>query len=95
MERLMKITRGGQITLPAPLRKALGIEIGDYVEVRQEDNRLVLSPKHVIDKEQAYFWTEDWQDGEREAEADIRSGRIERFESLDDLFTDLDGTKED
>ena len=38
-----------------------------------------------IHPEQAWFWTPAWQEGEREAEADIAAGRFERFES-DDAF---------
>jgi len=29
--------------------------------------------------EQAWFWTERWQHGEKEAEADINEGRVARF----------------
>jgi len=30
----------------------------------------------LIDKDQAWWWTEEWQKGEREAEKDIREGRF-------------------
>lgn len=90
MEQLIKVTRGGQVTIPAALRREAGIEIGDYLEVRLEENRLVLLPKQVVDKSQAYFWTEAWQEGEREAKEDLRAGRVKRFETLKDLIADLD-----
>ena len=57
MDHLVKVTRGGQITLPASLRRAAGIDIGDYVEVSVTDEGIVLRSKEVIDKSQAYFWT--------------------------------------
>lgn len=90
MEQLIKVTRGGQVTIPAAMRQAAGIEIGDYLEVQLLGDRLVLTPKQLIDKSQAYFWTEAWQEGEREAEADLKAGRVERFETLEELFADLD-----
>lgn len=90
MERLVKVTRGGQVTIPAALRRAAGIEVGDYLEVQIVEDSLVLSPRQVIDKSQAYFWTEEWQEGEREAEEDLKVGRVERFETLEDLIADLD-----
>ena len=90
MEQLIKVTRGGQVTIPAALRRKAGIEVGDYLEVRLEDDALLLTPKHVIDKSQSYFWTEAWQEAEREAEADLKADRVEHFETLEDLFTDLD-----
>lgn len=39
-----------------------------------------------IDPEQAYFWTEEWQAAEREADEDIAAGRIERYDSKDDFL---------
>ena len=90
MEQLIKVTRGGQVTIPAALRRAAGIEVGDYLEVQVVDDRLVLSPKQVIDKSQAYFWTEAWQAGEREAQEDLEAGRVARFKTLEALIADLD-----
>jgi len=90
MEQLIKVTRGGQVTIPAALRRAAGIEVGDYLEVQVVGGRLVLSPKQVIDKSQAYFWTEAWQAGEREAQEDLEAGRVARFNTLEELIADLD-----
>jgi antitoxin MazE len=90
MEQLVKVTRGGQVTIPAEMRRQAGIEIGDYVEMRMVDGRLVLVPKQLIDKDQTWFWTEEWQAAEREAEDDLRAGRVKAFETLDELIADLD-----
>lgn len=72
------------------MRREAGIEVGDYLEVELVDDRLVLTPKQVIDKSQVYFWTKAWQEAEREAEADLEADRVERFETLEELFVDLD-----
>ena len=90
MEQLVKVTRGGQITLPAGVRRAAGINIGDYVEIVVTEDSLVLKAKHVIDKTQAYFWTVDWQADEREAQSEIESGQVSGFDSVEDLIADLD-----
>ena len=90
MEQLVKVTRGGQVTIPAEMRREAGIEIGDYIEVRLEEGRLVLLPKQVIDKDQTWFWTDEWQAAEREAEEDLRAGRVETFDTLEALIADLD-----
>jgi hypothetical protein len=42
------------------------------------------------DPQQAWFWTEDWQAGEREADADIAAGRTTRHESTDEFLAFLD-----
>jgi hypothetical protein len=44
----------------------------------------------MSDKKQAYFWTEKWQENERNADEDIKSGHIKTFDSAEDLFKDLD-----
>lgn len=41
-------------------------------------------------KNQAYFWTKRWQEGEREADEDIKAGRVKTFDSVDELIKDLD-----
>jgi AbrB family looped-hinge helix DNA binding protein len=91
---LIKVTRGGQVTIPAAMRRKAGIEIGDYLEIQVADGYLKLLPKQVIDKDQAYFWTDAWQEGEREAEQDLRQGRIEQFETLEALIADLEAEDE-
>ncbi|MDY6916642.1 MAG: AbrB/MazE/SpoVT family DNA-binding domain-containing protein [Chloroflexota bacterium] len=84
-----KVTRHGQITLPASTRKQLGIEEGDLVEIEVIDDRAILVPKKLVDKSQAYFWTAAWQRAEQEAEEDIKAGRVTTFDSVEELLEDL------
>ena len=90
MEQLVKVTRGGQVTIPAEMRRQAGIDIGDYVEMRLEAGHLVLVPKQLIDKDQTWFWTQEWQAAEREAEDELRAGQVKAFDTLDELIADLD-----
>ena len=90
---LTRVTRNGQITLPAQLRRAANIEEGDYIEVTVQGDSLLLTPKKLIDKSQAYYWTEEWQKGEREADEDIKARRVKRFASVDDMIADLDSVE--
>ena len=84
------MTRNGQVTLPAAIRREANVEEGDILTVHLEADRIVLIPKKLIDKSQAYFWTEEWQEAEREAERDLAEGRIESFETVDDLIAGLE-----
>ncbi len=86
---LTKVTRQGQITLPASIRRALRIEEGDYIEVSVANDSVILTPKRLIDKSQAYFWTPDWQAAEREADEDIAAGRIYKFNDADSAIAAL------
>ena len=82
MTTLTKLTSGGQVTLPKEIRKKVNMQPGDFVEVQlDEDGRIVLTPKKLIDASQAYFWTKEWQDAEREADEDIKAGRFKEFKS--------------
>jgi hypothetical protein len=40
--------------------------------------------------DQAWFWTPEWQAGEREADEDIAAGRTTFFASTEDFLTALD-----
>lgn len=90
MATLVKVTRSGQITIPAAIRQALNLREGDYVEVTLADDRIIITPKQVVDRSQAYFWTAEWQAAEREADEDIRAGRVRVFEDVDELLADLE-----
>lgn len=79
---LTKLTSGGQVTLPKEIRIKTNIQPGDFVEVRLDDEgRIVLTPKKLVDASQAYFWTEEWQKGEHNADEDIKAGRVRSFKS--------------
>jgi hypothetical protein len=43
----------------------------------------------AVAEDQAWFWTDEWQTGEREAEADLAAGRYQIFDTMEDLIDDL------
>ena len=86
---LMKIRPKGQITLPDAVRKAANLADGDYLEVSVEEGAVVMRPKKLIDADQAWFWTEAWQRGEREASQDIAKGRTRRSDDADAFLDTL------
>ena len=47
---LARVKQKGQVTIPAPIREEMGIDEGDYVEITREDNRIILTPKEVVDR---------------------------------------------
>ena len=78
------------MTIPADIRQAARLEEGDPVEVEIVDGGILLRPMKLIDASQAWFWTPEWQEGERQADADIAAGRGMRFENDEDLLAYLD-----
>jgi len=87
---LTKVTRNGQITLPASVRRDFHIEEGDLLEVRAAEGGIMLIPKQLIDKDQAYFWSPSWQAAEREASDDISAGRVTEAANAGELLKKLE-----
>jgi antitoxin MazE len=51
---LTKMTRNGQVTLPAEARRKLRLNEGDYLEAEVVGTSIVLTPKALVDREQAW-----------------------------------------
>jgi antitoxin PrlF len=86
---LTRLRAKGQITIPEDVRRAVHIEEGDYLEMTVQDDVVVLRPRTVVPKAQAWFWQREWQAGEREASDDIHAGRTTSFDSQEALLESL------
>lgn len=87
---VMQIRQNFQITLPAEIRKKLHLKVGDLLETEVKDGRVIIKPKKTIDAEQAWFWSKEWQEAEKEVEADLKAGKVKKFKNVEDLIKDLD-----
>ncbi len=88
-QAVIRVQKNKNITLPTWLMNRFHVGVGDFVRLEATKDGVLLKPAKLIDPSQAYFWTPEWQAGEREAEADIRAGRIKRFKSVKELMRDL------
>lgn len=86
---LLKVQKNKNVTLPTWLMQRFHLGAGDFVRIEETRNGVVLKPAKLIDPSQAYFWTKEWQAGEREAEEGIRKGRVKAFRSVKELLRDL------
>jgi AbrB family looped-hinge helix DNA binding protein len=50
---LVRMLRGGQVTLPAEARKALRLSEGDYLNLEVQNGTLTLKPVQVVDRAEA------------------------------------------
>lgn len=89
MEDLAKVSRNGQLHLSVAIRRALRLRAGEYVEMKLVGRSLIVTPKKVIDKDQAYYWSAEWQAAERAADTDIAAGRVKKFRNAADLIKEL------
>jgi len=87
----MKISSKRQISIPKNVMEALDLHPGDEVEFEIEVNTVRLIPIKTIKvpRDQAWFWTPEWQAAEKEADQDLAAGRYHEFDKLEDLLKDL------
>lgn len=91
MRSVVTIRSNGQITLPASARRQAKVKEGDTLVVRVDDRGTIhLVPQILVDRDQAYFWTQRWQEGEREADLDLAAGRYADFDSIEAMFAEMD-----
>ena len=50
---LVRVLRGGQVTLPAAVRQKLKLVQGDYLDAQVVENGVLLKPVSDIEREQA------------------------------------------
>ena len=60
------------------------------VEVIERDGEIVLRPHVPVPADQAWFWTETWQRMEREADEDVKAGRVKTSKDIDDFLSELE-----
>jgi AbrB family looped-hinge helix DNA binding protein len=91
---VLQIRENGQITLPTSIRRKTNLKAGDLLDVQVEDDGSIrLTPQVTIDRSQAYFWSKRWQQGEHQAEKDIQTGNVGKFDNVEDLINDLESEK--
>lgn len=72
------------------LKDHMPLKDGDIFQVQLENGKIVLVPMKLVPAEQAWFWTDKWQEGEKEADDNIKTGKVKSFDNIDDLLEDLD-----
>jgi AbrB family looped-hinge helix DNA binding protein len=90
MSDLVQVRKKSQITLPKSIKEKLGIEEGDFIDFQVRENEVVFKVKKLVDKDEAWFWSKRWQEGEKAADEDIKSGRVYHFENMKDAIAFLD-----
>ena len=90
-DSIVKVQKNKNITLPVWLLSHFHVSVGDYVRLEETKSGVLMRPAKLVDPAQSYFWTKEWQSGEKEAQRDIRKGRVKKFKSVKALMKDLRG----
>ena len=91
MKEHLIIRKRGQVTLSKSFLEKFNLEEGDILELEvNKKGEITVTPMVNVPSSQKWFWTEEWQKGEEEADRDIRTGRVKSFNNVEDLIDDLD-----
>ena len=82
----------GVVALPAEVRRRLHLdEPGAQVEITERDDGVLeLKPSLPVPADQRWFWTERWQQREREVDAHVAAGDVTVHADGDELLGHLD-----
>lgn len=91
---VVKVRAKYQVTIPEKVRREVGLEVGDYVEIQAQEGKIVIIPNTLGDKEDTWFWSKEWQEREREADEAIKRGDlIGPFETVEEAIEALKKTE--
>jgi AbrB family looped-hinge helix DNA binding protein len=90
--RYLGVQSRGTIALPADVRRRLHLdEPGSQMEmVVRDDGVIELRPALPVPADQKWFWTQRWQEREREVDEHVAAGRVTVHESTEEFLDHLD-----
>lgn len=88
----MRVRPGNTRPGRPPRRRRLSLDApGAQVEITERDDGVLeLRPCVPVPLDQAWFWTPQWQQREREADDDVTAGRVTTFDDADAFVAHLD-----
>jgi len=86
---LIDFKQKSQVTIPKSLVEKLKLRIGDKLDIEEKDGKLVITPVMIIPKDQAWYYSEKWQQMEKEVDEQIARGEVHSANNADELFEGL------
>jgi len=86
---LVDLKQKSQVTIPKDFVKKLNLQVGDKLEIEEEDGKLVITPVVVVPKDQAWFYSPEWQKKEQEVDRQKKEGKIHKASNKQGLFKKL------
>ena len=82
MGATVKVREKYQVTIPEEVRGKIPLKVGERVEVTARGSEIVIRPIIEIPREQAWFWSKQWQDQVSQSLKDLKKGKIKDFTSV-------------
>jgi AbrB family looped-hinge helix DNA binding protein len=76
---VIKVKKSNQVTLPEQYISKLDLKEGDYLHIELKDNAIILKKASVLEEDESWFLSPEWQEKEREADRAIAEGRVSRI----------------
>jgi len=82
MGTTVKVREKYQVTIPEEVRGKIPLKVGERVEVTARGTEIVLRPVVEIPRDQAWFWSKEWQDQVNQSVKDLAKGKMKVFKSI-------------
>ncbi len=82
MGATVKVREKYQITIPEDVRAKIPLQVGERVEVIAEAGKIVIRPIIEVPRDQAWFWSKEWQEQIVRSKKNIEKGKLKEFKSV-------------
>ncbi len=81
MGTTVKVREKFQVTIPEDVRSKISLKVGERVEVLARANEIVIRPIIEVPRDQAWFWSKEWQEQVARSRKDMERGKAKVFKS--------------
>jgi len=82
MGTTVKVREKYQVTIPEEVRGKIPLKVGERVEVTARGTEIVIRPIVEIPRNQAWFWSKEWQEQVAQSIKDLERGKMKVFKSV-------------
>jgi AbrB family looped-hinge helix DNA binding protein len=82
MGTTVKVREKYQVTIPEEVRGKIPLKVGERVEVTARGTEIIIRPIVEIPRDQAWFWSKEWQEQIAQSIKDLERGKMKVFKSV-------------
>ncbi len=82
MGTTVKVREKYQVTIPQEVRGKIPLKVGERVEVTARGTEIIIRPIVEIPRDQAWFWSKEWQEQIAQSIKDLERGKMKVFKSV-------------
>ncbi|MBM4307251.1 MAG: AbrB/MazE/SpoVT family DNA-binding domain-containing protein [Deltaproteobacteria bacterium] len=82
MPTTVKVREKYQVTIPEDVRDKIPLKVGERVEVDVREGEIVIRPVLEVPRDQAWFWSKEWQEQTAQSIQDIEKGKMKVFKTV-------------